>query len=247
MRAGLKRARGGVVAAAAALAFAVVVGATAANYSLYQHVSVGEINGNQAFDDTFSGASADGTRVYFETDEQLVSGDTDASQDVYERSGGATELVSVGDVNGNGAFDAAFAGMSADGLRVFFVTGERLLSGDTDSAQDVYERSAGTTRRISAGQVNGNGPFPAFFAGASADGTHVFFQTDESLVSGDTDASQDLYDRSGGTTKRVSGGQVNGNGAFGAFFEYASADGKHVFFRTHVRLVPSDTDAVPDI
>ena len=44
------------------------------------------------------------------TSEALVSGDTDSSPDVYERSGGATTQISQGEVNGNGAFEAAFAG-----------------------------------------------------------------------------------------------------------------------------------------
>jgi hypothetical protein len=67
----------------------------------------------------------------------------------------------VGEVNGNGAFGAGFEAASADAGRVFFETAERLVSADTDAAQDIYERSAETTTLISAGQVNGNGAFGA--------------------------------------------------------------------------------------
>ena len=141
----------------------------------------------------FEGASADGTRVFFETVESLVSADTDTSMDVYERAGGQTTLVSTGPTGGNGTFDASFAGASADGSRVFFETEESLVSADTDTAQDVYERAGGQTTLLSTGPTGGNGAFQASFGGASADGTRVFFQTEESLVSADTDTFDDVY------------------------------------------------------
>src|SRR5205823_2510886 len=126
-------------------------------------VSAGVINGNGALAATFAGSSADGTRVFFTTLEQLVSTDTDSQVDVYERSGGTTKLVSAGQINGNGALAAAFAGSSDDGTRVFFTTNEPLVPADTDSSGDVYERSGGTTTLVSAGQINGNGlPTAAF-------------------------------------------------------------------------------------
>ena len=80
----------------------------------------------------------DGTHVFFETYESLVSADTDANTDVYERYGGGTELLSAGASGGNGAFDANFRAVSPDGNRVFFRTAESLLAADTDSAPDVY-------------------------------------------------------------------------------------------------------------
>ncbi len=49
------------------------------------------------------------------------------------------------------------------------------------------------TTRITAGAINGNGAFGAFFAGASADGRSVFFTTTERLVASDTDNFQDVY------------------------------------------------------
>jgi hypothetical protein len=205
------------------------------------HVSAGQINGNGALNAFFEDASADGSRVFFNTAEPLVAADTDASSDVYERSGGTTKRVSTGQINGNGPFDAAFTGASADGKRVFFQTKEKLVSGDTDSAQDVYQRSDGV--RVSAGQINGNGAFDSSFAGESQDGTRVFFVTSEPLVAADTDASQDVYERSAGTTTKIS----PGNGAFAAFFNGASDDGTRVVFETAEQLVGGDTDAVPDL
>jgi hypothetical protein len=57
----------------------------------------------------------------------------------------------------------------------------------------VYERYAGETTLISTGPAANNSASIAFYHGATADGTKVFFQTDEHLVSADTDAAEDIY------------------------------------------------------
>ena len=196
-------------------------------------VSTGPAGGNGASDATFKGASSDGSRVFFETTEKLVSVDTDGASDVYLRSGGTTTLVSTGPAGGNGASDAYFKGASSDGSRVFFVTGERLVSSDTDASFDIYLRSAGTTTLVGPG---------AQFAGASTDGLRAFFTTSERLVPSDTDDRSDLYQRSGGTTRLLSIGPAGGSGPFDAEFAGASADGSRVFFVTDETLVSADTD-----
>jgi hypothetical protein len=212
-----------------------------------KRISVGAVNGNGAFAATFQDASDDGSSVIFRTDEQLAAGDTDSRPDLYERSGTTTTQVSAGEINGNKTFNVFFGGASADGSRVFFETQEQLVAADTDTALDVYERSGGTTTRISAGSVNGNGPLGAQFAGATDDGTAVFFETHEQLVATDTDMAEDLYRRSGGATSRISTGQINGNSGFGAHFRGVSDDGSRVFFATSEKLVTADTDGVGDI
>jgi hypothetical protein len=42
---------------------------------------------------SFDGASEDGTRVFFQTADTLLSADTDSSVDVYQRAGGETTLL----------------------------------------------------------------------------------------------------------------------------------------------------------
>ena len=94
---------------------------------------------------------------------------------------------------GNGDFGASLAGTSRDGTRAFFATFERLVGGDTDALQDIYERAGGQTTLLSTGPAGGNGPVDAAFEWASADGAKVFLNTAEQLVSGDTDMSNDVY------------------------------------------------------
>jgi hypothetical protein len=210
-------------------------------------ISVGEINGNAGYNARFGRASLDGTRVLFSTNEPLVAADTDANRDIYERSGGVTTLLSGGAVNGNGPFAVDLAGASGDLSRVFFTTQEQLAATDTDDRTDIYEHAGSATTLVSAGAVNGNGRFDPRFSRASDDGTIVFFTTSEQLVAADTDLYQDVYQRSGGTTTRVSSGAVNGNGPADAVFRGASNDGTRVFFSTIERLTANDTDSARDV
>jgi len=225
---------------------ALAAGAWASHDSI-ELVSTGPAGGNGAATVAYAGASEDGGRVYFQTIESLVASDTDARTDVYERAGSTTTLISTGPTGGNGAFNAFFAGTSADGARVFFGTSERLVAGDNDSQSDVYERAGGVTSLLSTGPGGGNGAFGAFFDAASADGTRVFFHTAERLVSGDTDSQADVYQREGATTTLASAGATGGNGAFPAFFDGISRDGSHVFFESNEQLTANDTDSSQDV
>jgi hypothetical protein len=222
-------------------------GAALANHSLAEHQSTGPNGGNGTVASVFRGASADGTRVFFQTTESLVAADTDSAIDVYERSNGVTTQLSVGPNGGNGAFSAIFLAASENGTRVFIRTAEKLVASDTDNAQDIYERSSGSTTLISTGPSGGNGSFNVVFDRITADGSKVFFDTYESLAGGDADGSRDVYQRSGGTTTHVSTGPIGGNGAFDAFFDGVSDDGSTVFFNTDEPLVSSDFDERQDV
>src|SRR5215213_3684324 len=81
----------------------------------------------------------------------------------------------------------------------------------------------------------------------SASGNAVTFDSGQQMVSTDTDGAQDTYVRRYGSTELVSGGQINGSGAFPASFLDLSADGSRVWFMTREQLVTSDTDSVSDI
>jgi hypothetical protein len=210
-------------------------------------VSTGPASTNQDIDAVFKASSDDGTRVLIATEERLTSADTDSEADVYERSGGATTLLSTGTSGGNGAFFASFKGSSADGSRVFFETQEQLTSADTDSSLDVYQRSSGATTLLSTGPAGGNGAKDAFLGGFSKDGTRVWFETEESMVTGDTDGRRDVYERSSGATALVSTGPTGGSGAFDANFEGGSDDGSRVWIGTFEQLAPTDTDTVFDV
>jgi hypothetical protein len=210
------------------------------------HVTEARQPGAFQEDALFGGISVDGTRVFFDTFEEVLASDDEtggAALDVYERSAGGTFLVSQGAINGNGSEGVTFVDASADGTRVIFSTLEPLAATDTDASIDVYERAAGTTTQGSRGAINGNSAFHVTFRAASSDGSRVFFETTEALVATDTDGSVDLYERAGGETTQVS----PGNGAFSVGFGGSSRDGGHVFFTTAERLAATDTDDSVDV
>jgi hypothetical protein len=203
--------------------------------------STGPTGGNGAPNVTYAGSSGDGATVYFETSESLVSQDTDASQDVYQRSAGTTTLVSLGEEGrGNLASPASFESSPRLGASVaIFTTDEQLTPNDEDASQDVYKRSGGVTTLLSAGPQDG-GEFAAGFAFASDDASLVFFSSAEAIVAGDQDSSPDIYLRKGSETTLVSGGQVGGNGAFSAGLRGIATDGSRAFFTTQERLTVDD-------
>jgi hypothetical protein len=121
--------------------------------------------GNGEHDASFSGASSDGTDLFFVTEEALAPpepeddptafGDGDKETDVYGRSAETTSLISLGQQDevkvfmGNEEFPAQLRGVSATGARTFFTTDEQLTETDEDSDKDVYQRFEGSTLLVS--------------------------------------------------------------------------------------------------
>jgi hypothetical protein len=221
----------------------------------------------QAAPANYRGISADGEVAFFETDEQLVPGDTDTKRDIYERSydegvgAYVTRQVSLGPAGGNDAYPALFEGVSASGTKVFFSTEETLVPADTEHRLDIYLRDlqAGTTTLVSQGAPSctpgcGNGDADAGFARASADGNKVFFVSNERLTAEDTDSAVDVYERNLTTeaTTLVSVGGSSclpgcGNGPAGATLRGLAPNASRVFFTTSEQLSGADADAALDI
>jgi Tol biopolymer transport system component len=206
----------------------------------------------------FKGSSGDGEVVFFETEEQLVPGDTDTKRDVYARSFSedvdayVTRVASLGPAGGNDAYNAQFEGANGLGDLIFFSTEERLVTDDTDRSIDVYMRDLedGTTTLVTPG----NGAFSITFADVDSTGGEVFFETREKLESADTDGSADLYLRNiaAEETTLVSAGEAGcqpgcGNGAFDISRRGISADGTFAYFTSAEPLSGADTDTAFDV
>ncbi len=212
-------------------------------------VSVGPVGGNGPFEAEYEGVAADGSRVFFVTEESLLSADTDEAEDIYQRAGGVLSLISVGPQGGDAELNASYVDSVADGSRVFFTTRESLVPEDGDEAADVYERVGSTTTLISTGPGGGGEPVDVSYAGSSADGGRVFFFTAEDLVKDDEDNSRDLYERAGATTTLISIGPEGGSDAVDVpiFGVRVSTDGSRAFFLTREALVKADKDSAEDL
>jgi hypothetical protein len=170
-------------------------------------VSAGEgSKGNEAILASLDWVSPAGSpdRAIFSTNESLVEADKDPKQDLYERAGEITTLISTSSEAAGAAFDASFAGASADGSTVFFATAERMTSQDADTSLDVYSRSGSETVLVSRGQINGNGAYPVGLHGVSSIGSLAFFTTQERLTEGDADSDVDIYSWDGSNVRLVS-------------------------------------------
>ncbi len=191
-------------------------------------------------DKSYSGRSADGSHIIFESDQQLSSQLTipNASPEVWEWVNGAVRLVSIlpngtippnGAGTGNGTNGAlgngtAFSGtlpqpnvVSGDGSKIFFGIGGGSNIGGAQSG--VYVRESGTTtRELSLSQRTGTiGQQPingASFAGASADGNMAVFTSPDQLTN-DATPNGGLYgfDLRTGVLSFLSSGATDPNGA----------------------------------
>jgi hypothetical protein len=214
-------------------------------------VSQGPTGGNA---DTFgaepTAMSGDGSRIVFETAENLTADDTDyAARDIYLRESGVTTRLSTGPLGGNSdGDDAEVVGQSDDARRIVFRTTGALTADDTDEQWDLYARAAGQTVKVSPG----NGAYEPRIAGVSADGATVVFTTQERLTPDDTDARADAYRVAGGKIVKVSAGNSPDHpvgeepNSIGGDVLFMSDDGTRVVFNTYERLTADDTDHQSD-
>jgi hypothetical protein len=198
-------------------------------------------------DVSFAGNSADGNHIFFLTTQSLTGDDNDSHQaDMYDRFAGHISLISKPD----GITDPDSDGVtpnfvSQDGSRAFFTTTQKLNDKDNDGGKpDIYERTAGATLLVSDATGKAD-PASAgvTFAGASVDGTHVYFTTNQALTPDDKDTAQDVYQRFSGATTLISKANSGvSSKTADATYAGASDGGGRVYFNTVQKLTKDDTD-----
>jgi hypothetical protein len=99
-------------------------------------VQTREANGYEYLPRTLS---ADGSRLFFESEDALVPGDVNGRMDVYEYEGGRVYLIS----SGTSGDDSWLADASVSGNDVFFTTRSRLVGQDGDQRVDLYDARVG--------------------------------------------------------------------------------------------------------
>ena len=101
-----------------------------------------------------------------------------------------------------------------------------------------------TRSAMSSDNPAGTAPRPI-----SEGGEYVFFDTEESLLPGDTNGKVDVYEwHENPATHQGSIGSIStGQSSTSDFFLDSSPDGQNVFFGTHSALVPADKDEQGDL
>lgn len=146
--------------------------------------------------------SPDGSRVAFESDAtNLVTGDTNAKQDVFLRviTTGVTTRVSVTNAGAQGTGRSSDPSLSIDGTIVAFTSSSAsLVAGDTNGKDDIFVRNttAGTTVRFSLSTSGAQADNLSDNPSIAGDGRTVAFHSDATnLVTGDTNNLADVFVR----------------------------------------------------
>jgi Tol biopolymer transport system component len=206
---------------------------------------------------SYPAISADGRTVVFQSyASNLVSGDTNASADifVYDEQDGETTRVSVNSDGEQASASSMFPDISPSGRYVVFMSSaSNLVEGDTNSTFDVFvhDRQTGETSRVSVASDGTQGNGMSYQPAISGDGQIVaFVSAATNLVSGDTNSRDDVFvhDRTTGETTRVSvdsdGLQVNHASSAPAL----SSDGNFVaFYSESPLLVSGDANNTDDV
>jgi hypothetical protein len=215
-------------------------------------------NGRQGdLDSGHAALSADGRFVAFESDAtNLVPDDVNYYKDVFvrDRLTSVTARVSVGTGGEEANLGSSAPAISASGRYVAFESfATNLVSGDTNSATDVFVRDCTTnaTNRVSVAS-NGTQAYGSSYTPAiSADGRYVAFSSDaNNLVPNDTNGWSDIFvhDRDAHHTTKVSVASDGTQGNQSSSWPAISADGRYVAFdSTASTLVANDTNGWSDI
>jgi hypothetical protein len=160
----------------------------------------------------FAGMATDGSRVYFTSAQQLVNGDTDQTNDLYECEippgapapvGAANPCASLTEVshNASGADVQSVVNVSEDGSRVYFIAKGALAAnlGSNDAAPVAGDENLYVWQKDAAhpaGQMTFIAKLEANDIGgaqSTVDGRYLIFTTASRLLTSDTDEAPDVY------------------------------------------------------
>lgn len=202
--------------------------------------------------------SADGRYVaYRSSATNLVTGDTNGQPDVFvrDRQTATTTRVSVatGGTQATGGVSDEPA-ISDDGRYVAFQSAAtNLVTGDTNALTDIFrhDRQTTTTIRLSVSSAGAQATGASGDPSINGDGSRVVFKSlAANLVTGDTNAKEDIFVRLVATSETIraslsnSGAQVTSSSSDPSI----STDGTKVaFYSTASALVTSDTNNRGDV
>lgn len=187
------------------------------------------------------GESTDGSYVYFTAHGSLAAGATNTHLNLYVWHSGTTTY--LGDLSSTTPSTAL---VSPDGSHLLIRSTAQLTAFNNNAKAEAYEYAATGGGAICVSCVPGVTPTGAVSlttTSLAANGTEVFFQTNDALTSADQNTTSDVYEWTGGSVYLISGGTATSNGSV---LIGASADGNDVYFATTDKLQsPTMTTLAP--
>lgn len=200
------------------------------------------------YTDGFGGVSDDGSRLIFAKAAIYESGKSCPNRDVYEVVIGATpvrlspsprDADDIGCSNGppgSQYYNASTVGMSTDAKKVFWVSDEPEVGGNSDQHIDIFLSAGGVMSQLMSPYTPNA---DADYRWNTPDGEHLFFESFDPVID-DGDVSRDVFQNTNGTITKVSQGPLGGDGepgetlpASNAYFLAATDDADLVFFSSN--------------
>ena len=206
-------------------------------------------DGKQATGDSVRASiSATGRYVAFQSEAPLQADDTNNKTDVYlhDLETKETTRVSIGPGGAEGNAGSFSPSLSADGgLLSYWSNASNFVPGDSNKVGDVFvfNRSDGSTTRISVGPDDEGGDGMSSDPSMSPDGRHVaFWSAATNLVPDDTNAKRDifLFDRDTGALVRVSVADDGTQGDGDSFSPNVGSGGHLVAFDSAAKTLVAD-------
>ncbi|MEA2293787.1 MAG: hypothetical protein QOE86_1426 [Solirubrobacteraceae bacterium] len=213
------------------------------------------VNGTEGTGDARHAAiSGNGRYVAFDSDAGNLALDPNGPiRDVFVRDvdGNVTSLASQAPDGSPANGPSTVPALSGDGRQVAFVSGAtNLVAGDTNGADDIFVRTAGTLARVSVAADGAQADGPSAEPDISEDGRFIAFSSlATNLVPGDANGQSDVFvkDRLTGAIRLVS--QAGGTSAAGSSRAPSiSPDGRYVSFWSDAgNLTSRDDNGVGDV
>ncbi|WP_455210307.1 PKD domain-containing protein [Kaarinaea lacus] len=201
--------------------------------------------------------SFDGRYVVFESvASNLIADDSNDTTDIFlhDRNTGVTERISYSREFGEALMDSHSPSISADGRYIaYYSFANNLVVADNNDFGDifVYDRAQAITERVSVNSNGNEANGDSFFPQLSAGGRYVSYASfADNLVLDDTNGRYDvfLFDRTTGSTERVSVTSTGEQADNHSFFSSVSDDGRYVAFESSAaNLSPNDINRRSDV
>ncbi len=202
--------------------------------------------------------SADGRLVAFKSDGALVTSDMNGYEDVYvhDMKTGKTKLASVKSGGEQVFADAGNPRISANGRFVAWDTEGSYVAADVNNQFDVYRHDLKTGKTVQVSLRNdGSQAGDMFSAGAtepslSADGQKVAYQSDDDMMTADTDydnqIDSDIFvrDLKARTTVRASLSSNGDEGTFPMQVPPSNVNSRHPVISGNGKLVAFVSDGI---